>query len=129
MTESGGSTPLNAYVYTASNDPNKLIPNNEAWLTAKAQLKPSTTYNMALHGTINGNEFGCIGGKIVFGKTPGCFWSFTTASGCSISDDVNGEGHIQRTLSQFTKRLELNSLLIVYRTNKKSPANEVEGDF
>lgn len=81
MTESGGSTPLNAYVYTASNDPNKLIPNNEAWLTAKAQLKPSTTYNMALHGTINGNEFGCIGGKIVFGKTPGCFWSFTTASG------------------------------------------------
>ncbi|MET3140197.1 uncharacterized protein YkwD, partial [Undibacterium sp. GrIS 1.2] len=59
MTEAGTSAPLNAYVYTASNDPNNLIPSNEAWLTAKSQLKPSTTYNMALHGSINGNEFGC----------------------------------------------------------------------
>lgn len=81
MTEVGSSVPLSAYVYTATNDPKKLIPSNEAWLTAKSQLKPSTTYNMALHGSINGQDFGCAGGKIVFGKNLGCFWSFTTAPG------------------------------------------------
>ncbi|MEB0032971.1 CAP domain-containing protein [Undibacterium sp. RTI2.1] len=81
MTEAATGIALNAYVYTAANDPNKLIQKNEAWLTSKTKLKPSTTYNMVLHGSVNGNDITCVGGKIVTGKTPGCSWSFTTAAG------------------------------------------------
>jgi len=81
MTENGQTTPVSAYVYTKATDPNHYIGNNEAYLTAKTQLKPSTKYNMQLQGKVNGLAFSCVNGVIVFGKTEGCSWSFTTASG------------------------------------------------
>lgn len=83
LTEAGSTTPLNAYVHTSANDPQKLIPKNEAWITAKAQLKPSTTYTAVLHGSVNGLDFSCVTEngnlKIVLGKADGCTTSFTTA--------------------------------------------------
>jgi uncharacterized protein YkwD len=83
LTEAGSTMPLNAYVYTALNDPQKFIPKNEAWITAKAQLKPSTTYTAVLHGSVNGQDFSCVvengNLKIVVGKSDGCTTSFTTA--------------------------------------------------
>lgn len=83
LTEAGSTTPMNAYVYTAANDPQKKIPKNEAWITAKSQLKPSTTYTAVLHGSVNGQDFSCVTEngnlKIVLGKADGCTTSFTTA--------------------------------------------------
>lgn len=83
LTEAGSSTPMNAYVHTAANDPQKFIPKNEAWITAKSQLKPSTTYTVVLHGSVNGQDFSCVTEngnlKIVLGKADGCTSTFTTA--------------------------------------------------
>lgn len=83
LTENGSSVSLNSYVYTASNDPNKLILKNEAWLIAKSQLKPLTKYNVVLQANINGLSISCENGRIVYGKTSGCSWSFTTSDGSS----------------------------------------------
>lgn len=70
---------LNSYIYTQTNDPNKLIQKNEAWLVAKTQLKPTTKYQVVFKGTANGVDFSCVNGKLALNKSDGCAWVFTTA--------------------------------------------------
>ena len=67
MTQADQMTPVDAFVRTKANDPNALfIGNNEAYLVAKAPLKPLTTYNMKVTASVNGKDIEKA-------------WSFTTA--------------------------------------------------
>lgn len=66
ITEAGKTDPLPAWLLTQATDVNHAVRSNEAYLTAKGALKPSTTYNMSFTGSANG--------KSISKK-----WSFSTA--------------------------------------------------
>jgi hypothetical protein len=69
VTENGQSTPLDARLLVKSTDANTnmYFGPNVAFLVAKTAFKPSTVYNVAFSGTIDG-------------KATSKTWSFTTGS-------------------------------------------------
>lgn len=62
----GTTSNLDAWLLTQNTDPNKYLPANEAYLTAKGAMKPNTTYEVSFVGAING-------------KAVSKDWKFTTA--------------------------------------------------
>lgn len=56
MMEDGSPTPLEVRLLTASNDPNRYLSANVAFLVAKATLKPNTTYAVSFKGRAGNTE-------------------------------------------------------------------------
>ena len=67
VTAAGDAAPLSARILTKSNDPNKYLEANTAYLVGNAPFKPATVYTVVFSGSVNGT---------VINKT----WSFTTRS-------------------------------------------------
>ena len=67
VTEAGAASNISARLKTASNDANKLVPSNMAFLVANERFKQNTTYNVSFSGRVN---------NVVVTKA----WSFTTGN-------------------------------------------------
>lgn len=65
LTKGNSSESIPTYLRTFGNDPNKLIPNNQAHIISKSVLEFNTTYYVNFEGSVNGKKIA---------KT----WNFTT---------------------------------------------------
>lgn len=57
MFEAGNNTAIDVWLNTKATDATKLIAKHEAYITAKAGLKPNTKYEVTFSGTSNGKAF------------------------------------------------------------------------